>query len=58
MTLNIEYLGFTIKLEQMSEYNEWLVVVRDRENNTVVSNWLSNQKEAETWAKTIIKNIK
>ena len=55
--IDIDYKGFLIKLKRFPNQFQWLVTVRDNQNNTVAAEWLDTQYLAEQWAKNIIENI-
>ena len=55
--VDIEYLGFTIKINYSMRYTEWLVTIKDTNDETLVINRLSSLEDAKEWAKSIIKNI-
>ena len=57
--IDINYKGYAIKLKNLpSNPEEWLVVVRDYQNQTIASDWYENKQQGKEWAKSIIeKNI-
>ena len=53
--IDINYKGYAIKLKNLpSNPEEWLVVVRDYQNQTIASDWYENKQQGEEWAKSII----
>lgn len=56
-TVTINYLGFIIIINYSQRYAEWLVTIKDINDETLVINRLSSLEDAKEWAKSIIKNI-
>lgn len=55
--LFINYMGFIIQLNYLSNYKEWFVSILDSNRKIIVSNQLPTQKEAEGWSKYMIDNL-
>jgi len=52
--IEANYKGYVIKLKYSPAYSEWIVVVRDYQNQTIASDWYENKQQGEEWAKSII----
>lgn len=55
--LEINYMGFTIRIKYLSTYKEWLVGTLDSTEKIIVSNRLPTHQQAEGWSKYMIENL-